>query len=690
MFCIPITVRQHLAKEKAEEIIELLNSRSDIIHLDLVKYSMNSDWYPLVLDNIPPTIRYLSFSYNMHHIESKDVRIILHMLSSNLQRIQVTNVKHLFLDMDNFERVHWDNANTASLLNNDFATAINTMLLSSSIESLAIRAGSTYRYSVAMNFLANFIKNTTHLLVLNVRKCGNNISLEQISTLLRSVRNTQIRELHFEFQSSPIRSSNHIASDHNCVSTDLIEFIDELEHNQIERVYINNRALNTDLLDKLFEMLPRTRVRDLALVVCEHIALDDALLKNNNAISNSSLAHLWIKIYNNVMPSLGLFTTKSSLQLKTKALSISFEQLPNPLSLCNDQLLEHLTHLSVSHCDLATLAQFEALMVQLTKSRTLRSLRLNIPMNNQFLDIITQYLPQCDCLIEFGYLLTNFSDINALYDDNKLVLPFRQSNIRYLITDGWVLEKLAPMLKYTKVIKIMTLDNFRLCNIVKYLADTQITEIVNSSLSHKYNGFLRQSLIKYHQLSVALQYNDCIFLRGEQVILHNNKLKVNAFLSDLDYILFGAEDEAIIFTNKYCLTDIIKMWGHIVEWFQYRTGIFDNDNVIWVDEFTAHFVKRLRDMLEAVDFLRLAEANNIKSLSISLLQHRPMFYLRNTVDDIMHPYVYILLHKYGFPLYHKNIEPGRRQKLINYFTTVHDDDDSFTNEESATVLSLLQ
>lgn len=53
--------------------------------------------------------------------------------------------------------------------------------------------------------------------------------------------------------------------------------------------------------------------------------------------------------------------------------------------------------------------------------------------------------------------------------------------------------------------------------------------------------------------------------------------------------------------------------------------------------------------------------------SISLLYHRPLFLL-NYNFDILHPYVYILLHKYNMCMYHEEMEPGKKEILIDYFT----------------------
>lgn len=623
---------------------------SGIIHL-------KSDGYINAVEDIPPTIRYLTLTCNMYSINLKGIMA----LSNKLNRLRTTNVEHLHLELDNFNITDWGyDLNKTALLNNDFATAVKTSLLTlSGIELLKINADTSYKCPNSMVFLNKIIENNTNLRVLDLSRCDDHIlSAHNISLILQSIRTTQIRELRLNFKSDPLPYDHNIA-DHTFEASYLLEFISELEHNQIERVYINNRALTTAIFNQLFAILPRTRVRNLAIAICEHITIDDAVI--TSSLLNSNLEHIWIRAYN-TMPPVSLF---ASPLLKTKALSVSFNELTENSS---DELLTHLTHLALIFESEVSCERFEVFMMKLAKS-SISSLCIRFPMKNEVFAILIRYLPQCKNLIEFGCLdgvwwTLDESWVRKNEYTAKLIPALGQSNVRYLIADSLLLRQIAPTLRYTKIIKIMTLNYGRiLSNIAEHLPHTYITEIVLGSISTVFWGFCKESLINCHE-SVVLE--DCYASSNLQTALHNNKLKVDEFLTNLDGSLFMANRDTV-------------MWGHVVDFFQ--NPLTDNG---WIDEFIVTFIQQLNNLSETIEWLRFFEANNWSSLSISLLNHRPIFYLYDSIDNIMHPYVYTLFHKYGLPLYQKDMEPGRKQTLIDYFTKYYSDYD-----ESAEVLNIL-
>ncbi|RZF43478.1 hypothetical protein LSTR_LSTR001739 [Laodelphax striatellus] len=66
------------------------------------------------------------------------------------------------------------------------------------------------------------------------------------------------------------------------------------------------------------------------------------------------------------------------------------------------------------------------------------------------------------------------------------------------------------------------------------------------------------------------------------------------------------------------------------------------------------------------DLVKTFEYLEFENIVRKLLLHR-VFYYVNKERDILHPFIYKMLHKYELTLFNENLEPDKRVKIINYF-----------------------
>lgn len=135
--------------------------------------------------------------------------------------------------------------------------------------------------------------------------------------------------------------------------------------------------------------------------------------------------------------------------------------------------------------------------------------------------------------------------------------------------------------------------------------------------------------LNHNKKSKLLIFNMCRKNQGDYVLFE----KINKFIRCVD------EKFINFFENK--LPDIIDSFGIIGE--------------IYVN-----LVKKFESM----------KLNNIVE---KLLLHRVLFYVDEN-QEILHPYIYILFHKYNIPLYNEQINPNKKEEIISYYQNNKDID----------------
>lgn len=162
-------------------------------------------------------------------------------------------------------------------------------------------------------------------------------------------------------------------------------------------------------------------------------------------------------------------------------------------------------------------------------------------------------------------------------------------------------------------------------------------------------------------------------------VLRNNELKSVNLIDNLkDCIYCVVANNNYVFQNhcfnqlSYIINTLYKspgMIGHLAEWIYYTYSIHidcaELENLL-NDEYIIQIGKNCK-LDQAVRILKRFEDRKQWTLSEKLLDHRPIFMLDNS-QDILHPYVYTLLIKYNMLIYQQDMEPEKKEVLINYFT----------------------
>lgn len=675
-----VDLPRHISQDEAWRIIKMLN-RTGLNHLDLTPYHLDDSFgYMVLLKNLPKTIDTLSVKFDMIKFYNFN-SIYLYVL----KRLQSIQIKHLYLVITKLDALeeHFC-CSTYYAINHWLVSGINAILLSVGVKSFKLHMDSAPRFH---NFYANCVKNCINLQVLDLNKC-NNLTSEQTSHLLCVIRSLpQLNTLELGFRHLSVYST---LKDHESFSKkvpNVDEFIRELAYNQIKRVHISSMALNKRTTEQLFKILPTTQVQDLAVSFCRHTLIDKPLLDIIEVgLINSQVEHFRLRIVdinhglmssptNLIDVAINLFAAAESL--KTKALSMSWSQLPlNPY----DELLQHLTHIYL--CDDISLAQFERFLMHLAKSQ-IRSANFNIPLILPYMDALEQWLPQCKTVIEFGCSsLSHYMNTYSLCTD-KFISALRQSNVRYLLINSVCFKNIAPRLRETNIIKVMVWQSIPY-DTATDLVNTQITNVTLCSTFSILGGSVNESFINGDQFCLRMpSYN---YPPRLWEVLHVNALKANEELfTNLNQIFCICLNNDVnvgwtvrsncceqFTTIMNLLHEIPGMRGQLAEWM--HANIHDTklmsiaklENIL-IDEYTASIAQTC-DLNESIALLKCFEARGNKMLSCSLLNHRPSFFLDDK-DYILHPYVYILMHKYNMPLYQKDLDKGnRKQIIIDYFT----------------------
>lgn len=491
------------------------------------------------------------------------------------------------------------------------------------------------------------IKNTA-VQTFDLRECW--ITLDQQSSLLETMRcESQINNFTFKLTSfeNPV-----------CLKG----FISALEFNQIEILNLPRVRYYPSILHQLFEILPKTCIKHLSIIIPGNFQIDNDMIANLNASKVENL-----RIQSDDLTLLPLFNSES---LKIKALDISSLLIHNDGNY--NELMKHLTHLHINCYDM-TLHQFEMFMIQLINSQV-RSAILRFPLTAiPYWHIMSKYLAQCNNLIEFGY--DNGSFHKCIESDSPqelaLISALKQSSsIRYLLIDNKSLNNIAVKLRNTNIIRIHC-TSFVPSNISKAVANSQITHITVGRLS-----ILENTLID-HQPRANMSVSDCPF--NVMTTLRNNELIADKMINELEHAIY-IDNGICYFKNDILYLDQLDnvmnilykmpgMKGHISEWMCKNSIIninYDKFENMLIDEYVIQIAKNCY-LDTAIAFLKRFEKRKQDSISMKLLEHRPVFLLNNS-RDVLHPYVYILLNKYNMIIYQKDMEPDKKQTLIDYFT----------------------
>ncbi|XP_039286528.1 uncharacterized protein LOC120351873 isoform X1 [Nilaparvata lugens] len=91
-----------------------------------------------------------------------------------------------------------------------------------------------------------------------------------------------------------------------------------------------------------------------------------------------------------------------------------------------------------------------------------------------------------------------------------------------------------------------------------------------------------------------------------------------------------------------------------------------------IERFLSFFLNNLPKLVERfgyesfVDLVKECEDLGLIEIVRDLLVHRPLYFVNNE-QTILHPFIYKMLHKYGMTIYHKDIEPNKKQQIISFF-----------------------
>ncbi|XP_039277951.1 uncharacterized protein LOC120350030 isoform X1 [Nilaparvata lugens] len=131
------------------------------------------------------------------------------------------------------------------------------------------------------------------------------------------------------------------------------------------------------------------------------------------------------------------------------------------------------------------------------------------------------------------------------------------------------------------------------------------------------------------------------------------------FENDVDYLNVDVYDIYYMKSKKHdmCLLQRIEKFVHEIE--KRFLSFIDNnlpklEQAFGYDSFVA--------LVKECDRLGLTKCVE------SLLLHRVCYYV-DDAGEILHPFIYRMLHKYSMPLYCKQIEPNKREQIIAYYQT---------------------
>lgn len=664
---------QFISIDESVKILKWL-TKTKTKYLYLHMYDIQSPGYIELVKNLPESVEIIAIEFNLCR-----VREYISCYLDILEYLKLTKIQHFHLILakityDEYYLNKFSLKIVIDLIENTLLSGINSLLLNTNIKSLYVHDDLGRILDLIPNFFAKCIVNT-NIRTLNLYECW--LTSKQLGSLLDVINTSQIRCLPLRFEAySKCRAYNYSSAPESgywsADISDIVRFISALEYNQIERFNFGHALSNIVIYQQFFNILPKTCLKDLTININPTICTNDIVNSFRASLIKSKIQHLRFNaFYVKNLTFAQLFDLEF---LKIKALTIHAYKIDNE---CGYQLLTRLTHIHL-WCDEVTPSQFEKLMIHMTKCQ-IRCAMLRFPLLMSYWNIANTYLPKCKSLIEFGYDNGPFEKliIENSPEENAFLSILKQSNIRYLWLDNYFFEFIIFKLRNTNITRIRTPSvpfKNQKNNIVDALINTQITHITVSWVSI-FNGVLTDN----KQIPNMSTFDCSINVLN---ILRENELRVIDLIANLDNVIsYDDADGSFMFRNNCInqfdnilaiLHEIPGMRGHLLEWIDKHLINIDLDvfeNML-IDEYIIQISQNC-NLDEALVFLRRIEERGQSNISQKLLYHRPAFLLKkndNNSHDILHPYVYILLHKYNMIVYHKNIEPNKKQILIDYFT----------------------
>ncbi|MDN3030521.1 MAG: hypothetical protein QMO91_04140 [Candidatus Tisiphia sp.] len=98
---------------------------------------------------------------------------------------------------------------------------------------------------------------------------------------------------------------------------------------------------------------------------------------------------------------------------------------------------------------------------------------------------------------------------------------------------------------------------------------------------------------------------------------------------------------------------------------EFITTIADKFNIFINDKLPA--LTELFSKYNYVNLVKQFEDMKYHDIVKNLLLHRELYYVDDR-QEILHPYIYKMLHKYGMILYNVQIEPNKKDEIISYYS----------------------
>lgn len=392
---------------ESNKIIKWLN-RTQTRYLFLHDYDIQSPGYIILVNDLPSIVDTISFTIELSQIR-ENISLYINLFSK--LKLRKFNKLYLILASDSDSGLKLpDLRNTVKY---QLLPEINSLIINTEIQILYIQ--DDFRGELkkpTRDFFAACINNS-NVHTLDLTNC--HVRLDQRKSILNMAYNSASLLHNVFFNCNTFHKQLF-----------LFNFIKSLEFNPIEYLNFSDVRWCNYTMNDFFKILPKTNIQYLSINLFNNSKINDDMITN---LSNSKVEHFELQ----TVDSCKSFVFFELENLKTKILKIESFYFPIDLFNNNNVGLYHLTHI---HIDTNRIneSELKSLMIILSNSQ-IRSAMLFYPLSMIYWDIISEYLPKCKNLIEFGYIVKFISNcIKKIAYKNRHIL--RLSNYPIFVIYG--------------------------------------------------------------------------------------------------------------------------------------------------------------------------------------------------------------------------------------------------------------